>query len=453
MELTVENLAFGGRGLARSGGLVVFVEGAVPGDRVRARIGKRKPQYAEARAIEILEPSPDRIAPRCTHFGACGGCRWQHLPVEVQLRHKEAQVRDALRHIGGQSGFEMAPIVASPEAFHYRNKMEFSFARPPGGALEIGLHRAGDFRQIVDVTECHIQPADLNDVVGYFRAELEAQAAGGLCPAAPYERTRQTGFHRHLIFRRSHATGDFLAAMITASGAWPGVEEFARGLMERFPRCRGFQWGVFDGVGDVARMDELKFASGEPAIEEHLGGLRFRVSAFSFFQTNTAAAERLYGVVREFAELTGRERLLDAYCGTGSIGLFCADAAAAVTGIEAVESAVDDARHNAELNGIGNCTFLCGDMRAVLEREHLGGPGAFGRIIVDPPRGGMEKRALKHLLELAPPLLVYVSCNPTTLARDAVQIAEAGYRAARVQPLDLFPHTYHVECVVQFVRN
>ena len=433
--------------------MAVFIERTLPGDLVRARVVKRKQQYAEARVMEMLEPSPMRQAAPCPAFGACGGCKWQDYPYEEQLRVKQSHVAEALRHIARQRELTIREILPSPEPWNYRNKMEFSFGALAQGGFTVGLHRAGSFQQIVGIDECHIQAAALNEALPWFREELNREAAREGDNFRPYDPRDHSGFLRHLIFRHSHTTGDFLVALLTAGGAWDGVGDFALRLMERFPACRGFLWGINDGVGDVARLERTVFQTGGDFIEERLGDKVFRVSTFSFFQTNTLAAHVLYDVVKDFAELTGAESVLDAYCGTGTIGVYLADAAARVVGIELVTEAVWDARHNAQANGADNCTFLAGDMRQILQQLPQLVGGRFDRVIVDPPRGGMDKHALKLLIGIGAPLMVYVSCNPATLARDVTVLAEAGYEVEDVQPVDMFPHTFHVESVLKLRRR
>ncbi|MEI7635489.1 MAG: 23S rRNA (uracil(1939)-C(5))-methyltransferase RlmD [bacterium] len=452
IDLHVEDLAFGGKAVARAEGMVVFIDAAVPGDFVRARITRRKPQYAEAVIEQILELSPARQQPACRHFGTCGGCKWQYLPYQEQLKYKQQHAADALRHIGRNSSFIAHPILPSPQPWHYRNKMEFSFGSSPSGSIEVGLHQKGDFRRIVNIEQCMIQPSVLDDVLGYLRDEINQGALENSQRLTPYNNRNHTGFLRHLVMRHSHSSGQFLVALITASGAWPELESITGRFTARFPACGGFLWGVNDGLSDVARIESLRFMKGDGFIEERLNHQTFRVSAFSFFQTNTAGAELLYDTVRQYCELEGSENVLDAYCGTGTIGIHLSRYARSVTGIELVPQAVDDARCNAVINNAQNCTFIAADMRSALRSLSASSQPHFDRIVVDPPRGGMDKKALRMLIELGAPLIVYVSCNPTTLARDLVTLAEGGYEPEDVQPVDMFPHTYHVESVVKFRR-
>jgi len=299
------------------------------------------------------------------------------------------------------------------------------------------------------VPGCLIAPQAVSDALDGFREMINHEAARAPQRFLPYHPKSHEGFLRHLIFRYSHTTGHWLAALLTAGNPWPGAEDFALAVMKRFPMCRGFIWGTNDSLSDVARMEHQRLQLGDGFIEERLGDKTFRVSTFSFFQTNTAGAELLYDVVRDFCELTGRETVLDAYCGTGTIGIYVASQAERVVGIELVRDAVWDARYNARENGADNCTFFAGDMREVMPSIPKTMGVRFDRVIVDPPRGGMEKRALRQLIDLKAPLMVYVSCNPATLARDLVQLAEAGYNVEAVQPVDMFPHTWHVESVLK----
>lgn len=453
IEVTVERLAFGGRGVARVNGFVVFVDGAAPAEVVRVLITRVKAQYAEGHVIEVLKPSTARVEPPCPYFGRCGGCKLQHISYEEQLRQKQSQVEETLQHLGGVQALSVQPILPSPEPWGYRNKMEFAIGRAPERGIAIGFHTPGDFRTVLDLERCLLQSDQLNAILEFFRRELDALATREPEFAVPYDPVSHEGVLRHLILRESKSSGQFLAALLTTDKNSRAIPELAQKLIRTFPTCRGFIWGLNRGVSDVARMEEKQFQLGEGWMEERLGDKRYRVSMFSFFQTNSRAAKALYDVVRGFAELSGREQVLDAYCGTGSIGIYLADAAKRVIGIEVVREAVWDARHNAQLNNATNCIFLAGEMREVLPTVPTIVGGKFDRVILDPPRGGMDKRSLKLLIGIGAPILVYVSCNPATLARDTATLVAAGYRPERVQPVDMFPHTHHVETVVKFRRE
>jgi 23S rRNA (uracil1939-C5)-methyltransferase len=464
VTLAVESVAFGGRGLARIHGAAAFVEKALPGDVVQAVVLKRKPGYIEARALSRTQESPHRVEAPCVLFGTCGGCKWQDFDYDRQLEAKASQVVEALHHGARiRVGFEVLPPVPSPLRWRYRNKMEFAFGRERSSpftgpeSIHVGLHRPGDFRHVVPVDVCHLTPEPLEKALRAACAELRRQATDDPARVTVHDLKIHRGLLRHLVLRHSVTTGNWLAAFITTSDPFPGAEALARAIQEAAPGCAGVVWAINDGLSDVARPESIAGVWGEPVLRERLGNLEFRLSPFSFFQTNTKGAELLYEAVARFADLQGRERVLDAYCGTGTIGLYLAPRAQSVTGIELIEEAVEDARHNAERNGIGNAQFYAGDMKDVLaDLHHQGVDPAqppYDLVVIDPPRGGMDKKALRRLIDLVPPRLIYVSCNPSTLARDAVTLAEAGLRPRKVQAFDLFPHTYHVESVVEFVRD
>lgn len=454
--LRIENVAFGGKGIARVDGYVVFVEGGLPGDLVLANVTKRKSQFAEAVTEKVLEPSPSRILPRCEVFGICGGCKWQNYEYSQQLIAKQDHVADALKHIAKLHKFEMRPILPSPNQWNYRNKMEFSFGTDAEtGKIIVGFHKSGDFRTIISAGDvCKIQPPGLDEVMAWIAERVNKEAAREGEHFRAYRQSNHTGFLRHLVLRYSHTTGKFLIAILSASGKWDGAKAFGEDLMARFPACIGYQWGTTDSLSDVARMEKQKLQLGETYIYERLGDKEFRVSTFSFFQTNTPGAEVLYGVVRDFAGLTGKETVLDAYCGTGTIGIYLSDQAKQVVGIEIIKDAVWDARYNAKANNAENCTFLAGEMRDVLPTvPFTSGLNTFDTVIVDPPRGGMDKKSLRQIIAIGAPVIVYVSCNPATLARDSVALHESGYYPEVVQPVDMFPHTYHVESVIRFRKG
>lgn len=453
VELDVKDLAFGGRGVARIDNYVVFVDGALPQEKVKARIVRAKAAFAEAVVEEVLVASPSRIAPPCPLFGTCGGCKLQNLDYAEQLRQKEKQIAEIFAHLAGIELGELRSIIASPDVWRYRNKMELAFGAAADGSLTIGFHTPGDFRSILDVPACLLQPEIFDKIVAFWREHLDALHQRVPERFLPYNPVTHQGFFRHLVLRHSRTSGEVLVAILTHEGHWPEFPSLAEEFCRQFPQCQGLVWGINRGVSDVARLEEKRHQVGRGWVEEQLGDRIYRVSTFSFFQTNTRAAKILYDVIKEFAELSGRERVLDAYCGTGSIGIYLADQAREVVGVELVREAVWDARHNARRNGLTNCTFLAGEMRDVLPTLGATLGANFDRLIVDPPRGGMDKRSLKLLIALNAPLIIYVSCNPATLARDAATLANAGYVPEVAQPVDLFPHTHHVECVVKFRKR
>ncbi|HEY3765291.1 MAG TPA: 23S rRNA (uracil(1939)-C(5))-methyltransferase RlmD [Gaiellales bacterium] len=441
IELVIDRLAYGGRGVARHGELVVFVARALPGDRVRARVTKFKRRYAEARAIELLEPGPGRVEPRCAHFGICGGCAWQDLDYSEQVRHKHAQVVDAIERLGGFEGVVPEPMVAARDLYGYRNKVEYSWSATPDGPA-LGYHQLGRWDRLIAVEHCHIASDAGNDV---RRAFVEWARATDL---QAYDQRSGAGFLRHLVVREGGGTGELMAVLVTAPGDIPDVERLA-GLLP--PALVGVVHAVNSGVAEISTGLEQSTLLGRDWFAERIGGLEFRVSAGAFMQTNTVMAERLYAIAIEFAELGPDDIVWDLYCGAGAIGLLAARRAAAVYGIEISAESIAGARHNAERNGIANAEFLAGDVamsvRPLLERAPR--PDV---AFVDPPRSGLTPKAVRRVLELAPQRLVYVSCNPTTFAPNARQLVDGGYTLERVVPLDMFPHTPHIECVALLRR-
>jgi 23S rRNA (uracil1939-C5)-methyltransferase len=443
LELRVDSLAYGGNGVARLNGFVVFVRRGLPGDRVRARVTKVKRNHAEALATQVLEPSPERVDAPCSHYPACGGCRFQDLAYETQIAAKEAQVADALRRLGGVAEPPLEPILPAVERFHYRNKLEYSFTPGPEGAI-LGFHKAGRWDEVLDVERCWLT-TDLGNAI---REAVRAWAREEDLPA--YDQADGTGYLRHLVVREGRNTGQALVELVTAPG-----ERFERGylveVLRRFPEVRSIHWAVNDTPAEVTNLPTT-LLWGEDAIEEELLGLRFRVRPNAFLQTNTAMAEKLYELALDAAGLTGEETVYDLYCGIGTIGLVMAPRALTVWGVEVSEESVACALENAELNGIGNAAFFAGNVGQSLEelRDRAGPPDV---VVVDPPRAGLAGKALKRVGEAAAPRLVYVSCNPTTLAGDAKQLAaDYGYRLERARPVDMFPHTPHVETVALLRR-
>jgi 23S rRNA (uracil1939-C5)-methyltransferase len=441
IDLTVDGLAFGGRGVARHGELVVFVSRALPGDRVRARITKLKRRHAEAFAVEVLEAGPGRVAPRCSHFGVCGGCAWQDLDYAEQVRHKAAQVDDALLRLG-RLEIELEPIVPAAQQYAYRNKLEYSWSAGPDGA-SLGFHRAGRWDELVPVETCHIASPAGNDVRRAF--ERWARDAG----LVAYDGRTGGGYLRHLVVREGAHTGQLLAMLVTAPGPVPDPERL-RALMPA--AVVGAVHAENAGVGEATAGLEPKPLFGADRYEEVVGGLRLSVTAGAFMQTNTVMSERLYELAIGYAGLSEADVAWDLYCGAGAIGLLAAARAGRVYGIEIAEESVARARENAQRNGIANIEFVAGDVAKsvapLLERAPR--PDV---VFVDPPRAGLTPKAVKRLLELAPERIVYVSCNPTTLAPNARSLVDAGYALERARPVDMFPHTPHIECVALLRRQ
>jgi 23S rRNA (uracil1939-C5)-methyltransferase len=424
LTLDVESLAYGGKGVARRDGYVVFVAGALPGDRVRAEVTRAKRGYAEASTTEIVQPSPDRVPPRCDHAGEpCPGAPWQGLAYEEQLRQKHSQVEDALVRIGHLSGFEVEPIEPAVERWRYRNKLEYSFGERDG-ELVLGFHARGRWDVIVDAEDCQLA-SERNNA---RRNELRDWARSAGLPA--YDKRSREGVLRNLVIREGRRMEQLQSRLITSPAEIPRPPVDLHTIVE----------------GPGGGTDGPTGALGAEYLEEEICDLRFRISHRAFFQTNTEMAERLYAIAAEMAGLTGSESVFDLFCGIGTLGLTLAGRAGEVWGIEIVPEAVVDAEENARLNGIENASFRTGDARKEI-RPLLAEAGSPDVVVVDPPRAGLSKKVVRRLIECGAPRIVYVSCNPTTLAPNAAQLAEAGYRLRRVKPVDMFPQTPHIECV------
>ncbi|HEY7197741.1 MAG TPA: 23S rRNA (uracil(1939)-C(5))-methyltransferase RlmD [Gaiellaceae bacterium] len=441
VELRVDSLAYGGNGVARLNGFVVFVRRGLPGDTVRARVTKVKRSHAEAIVTDVLEEGAERVDAPCAHYPACGGCRFQDLAYERQLEAKAGQVADALGRIGGFRDLELEPAVPAESVFGYRNKLEYSFSPGPEG-LVLGLHRAGRWDEVIDVEKCWLT----TDLGNGIRNAVKDWARGNAL--VPYDQELQQGFLRHLVVREGRNTGQALVVLVTAPGRFDDVDSFVETL-RAFPEVRSIHHAVNDRPAEVTNLP-TQVLWGEEAIEEEILGLRFRVRPNAFVQTNTAMCEELYRLAGEYAALTGDETLYDLYCGTGTIGLSLARDALTVWGLEVSEESVACALENAELNGIANSAFFAGEVGAALEelRDRAGPPDV---VVVDPPRAGLSGKTVGRIGRLQAPRLVYVSCNPTTLAGNAKELVrEHGYALERVRPVDMFPHTPHVESVALF---
>jgi 23S rRNA (uracil1939-C5)-methyltransferase len=438
LELHIDSLAYGGNGVARLNGFVVFVRRGLPGDTVRARVTKVKRSHAEAIAVEVVEEGAKRVDAPCAHYPACGGCRFQDLAYDAQLEAKQEQVREALRRIGGIAEPTVEPIVPAESQFFYRNKLEYSFTATPGGPA-LGFHRAGRWDEVLEIEKCWLT-TDLGNAI---RSAVRDWAREERLEA--YDQAGHTGYLRHLVVREGRNTGQVLVQLVTAVGERFDRDEFVE-VLRRFPEVRSIHWAVNETPAEVTNLPTT-LLWGDEAIEERLCGLRFRVRPNAFLQTNTAMAERLYGIAGEFAELTGGETVYDLYCGIGTIGLSLASRALTVWGVEVSEESVACALENADLNGIPNAAFFAGETADSLAElsERAGNPDV---VVVDPPRAGLSNKAVRRLGRLEAPKIVYVSCNPTTLAGNVKEFAAGwGYQLERVRPVDMFPHTPHVESV------
>jgi 23S rRNA (uracil1939-C5)-methyltransferase len=424
LEVEIESLAFGGRGVARADGLVVFVAGGLPGDLVRAEVTKTKKRFAEARAVEILRPGEERVADSCVHDGEpCPGAPWQGLSYERQLAEKSAQVEEALRRIGGLDGFELEEIEPAIERWRYRNKLEYSFGERDGEPI-LGFHARGRWDLVVDVDDCKLASERGNAARNAVREWAQSESV----PA--YDARARSGVLRNLVVREGWRTGQIQTRLVTSAARFPKPPVDLHTAIE----------------GDSGGTDGPTGVLGEERLREELCGLRLEMSHGAFFQTNTEMAERLYRVAGEYAGLSGSERLFDLYCGIGTIGLTMAGEAGEVWGLEIVPEAIADAERNAEANRIENARFLAGSARTGVRPliEEAGKPDV---VVIDPPRAGLSQKIVRRVLECEAKRIVYVSCNPTTLAPNAAQMVEAGYALKRVRPVDMFPQTPHIECV------
>jgi len=447
-DVAIDDLAFGGKGVGRVEGFVVLVNGAVPGDVVKVRVDRVRGNYAEGSTVEVASPSPDRVDARCVHFGLCGGCRWQNLPYELQLGYKRRQVVEALKRIGGLPEPPVEETLPSPDRFYYRNKMEFSFGQGAGGELTLGLHPAASYMNVFDLEACHLQSTLSNEIVAAVR---DACREAGL---PPYHVRLHTGFLRYLTIREGKFSGEVMVNLVTAEG---GVNEpvWSRTLAEMagrigagFPAIRSFLRSINATRSTVAFGQREEVLYGNASIRETLLERSFEITANSFFQTNSRQAERLYGTVLEMADPGPGDRVLDLYSGTGAISILAAARAGEVRGVESLPESVRNAERNAAINGVRNVYFICGEAKKALAAM-AGDPKPPSIVIANPPRAGLNSAVIRGMLRLRPKRLVYVSCNPTTLARDLKEICERDYRLTGVRPVDMFPHTYHIECVAR----
>lgn len=463
LTLHLESAAFEGKNIARLNGLVAFVRGGVPGDDVRVRVTRTKKSFIEADVLEVVRPSVIRVAPRCRYVGVCGGCKWQEVDYQAQLEFKRQHVIDALERIGGFTGISVNPTLGSLDMYFYRNKMEFSFgakwltrqemdAEANAGtehrALDrfaLGLHIPERFDRVLDIEECWLQSETSREIVNFVREFCKARALD------IYSTVTHIGFLRNLVIRQSRHTGELMVNLVTLDDRPVLMQELCSELLRRFPSITTFVNNITERKSQVAIGDREVVYHGAGTITETIGKRTYRISANSFFQTNTLQAERLYDVAKKMASPTEEDVVFDLYSGTGTIALHVADDVAEVVGIESVAAAVEDARRNGEVNGVKNCTFILGDLKDCLTKD-TGWLAQHPRpsvMIIDPPRSGMHEKVVKQVVELAPQRIVYVSCNPATQARDLKLMTGPGqYVIKEVQPVDMFPHTYHIENVV-----
>lgn len=444
VELEVLDLAFGGKGVAKLDGMVVLISNAVPGDVVKAKILRRKRSFAEAEVIEIIRESDKRTSPECPHFGFCGGCVLQNLKYEHQLEYKTKQVKDSLVHIGGFKDIEVNPIIGSEKLYFYRNKMEFSFDKDEQGELILGLHPRGRFDKVFDLKECFLQSELSNQIIAWIRGFFREKKL------STYDLKKHQGFLRYLAVREGKNTSEVMVNLVTNKGDFTWQDEFAGGLTEEFPQITSVVRNINPKPATIAVGEEEVLLAGKDFVTERVGDFYFDLSANSFFQTNSYQVEKLYNVVKEFADLKGNENVLDLYCGTGTISIFLSLQAKKVVGVESLAQSVEDAGRNASKNNVSNCEFIYGEAKKVLSELITGGE-KFDMVVVDPPRAGLHPDVVAYLGDIKIEKLIYVSCNPATLARDLKLFCEGGYKIDQVQPVDMFPHTPHMEAVVELI--
>lgn len=459
-NVKIEAVAAEGKSLAHVDGTVVFVEFAVPGDVVNVKVTKKKKNYMEGFILEIVKPSEDRLQPFCEHFGICGGCRWQPLPYDMQLKAKQQQVWDQLVRIGHLEIPDISPILPSDKTKYYRNKLEFTFSNKrwiynnedPDSLtdeerLGLGFHVGKFFDKVLDIKHCSLQPEPSNEIRLFIR---EYAVTHNL---EFYNIRENTGFLRNIIVRNNQV-GDVMLTVCFAYDDQDKIVPMLDAIAAEFPQIKSLHYVINEKLNDSISDLECILYKGDDAIWETMGKLKFKIGPKSFYQTNSEQAYKLYSVAKEFAALTGNEVVYDLYTGTGTIAQFISDKASKVIGIEYVKEAIEDARINAEANGITNCTFFDGDMKDILTADFIKEHGKPEVMIIDPPRAGMHPDVVKVIMEAAPERIVYVSCNPASQARDLAMMSPM-YEITAVQPVDMFPHTMHVEnvCALKLKDN
>jgi 23S rRNA (uracil1939-C5)-methyltransferase len=453
VECDVTDVAFGGKGLAKIDGFAVFIDQSVTGDRVAARIIRKKRNYAEAVIHELLKPSPLRVEPPCPYSGYCGGCKWQFIDYAHQLDLKRRHVAESLEHIALLAGTPVHATLPSEKVFGYRNKMEFScsdrrwlmpheMGTDADISFALGLHVPGTFHKVLDTSACLLQPDTGNRILEAVRQYIRTS------DQPVYGLRSHEGFWRFLMLRHSVARDAWMVNIVTASEDREAVMPLAEQIADRLDDVVSVVNNITARRSGVAIGEREIHLVGEPVLTDRIGSFEFEISANSFFQTNTRGAQQLYETVGGYAGLKGHETVLDLYCGTGTIAIWLAAQAASVIGLELVESAVADARKNCLNNGIDNCRFVQGDIKETLATIDTR-PDV---LVIDPPRAGMHKDVLKQVCQLAPPTVVYVSCNPATMARDILEL-KTDYEVAEVQPVDMFPHTFHIESVARLIKR
>ncbi|MBT8399465.1 MAG: 23S rRNA (uracil(1939)-C(5))-methyltransferase RlmD [Rhodothermia bacterium] len=454
-RVSIEKFADKGKSIARIDGMVVFVSGAVPGDEAEISIRRTRKKFAEAEIERLVRPSELRTDPECRYFGWCGGCKWQHVDYQAQLKAKRDSVREAFQHAGGFDDPVVQTVLPAEQTYFYRNKMEFSFSAnrwltrkeiESGKRFDkdfaLGLHAPGQFAKVIDIHECHLQSHESVQIVNLVRDLARTQGWD------PWDARKSRGLLRHLVIREGKKTGERMINLVLSRFEEEVVDAITECLRSAPSAVTTFVVTINDTPAQTAIGDESHVVFGPGYITDRIGGYSFQIGPQSFFQTNTIQAEKLYEVAREYASLSGSECVYDVYCGAGTIGIYLAGEAARVVGLELVPEAVRDARTNATLNEVSNCNFVQGDVLGTLNNDFREKHGQPDVIILDPPRAGLHPKVVKRVAALGSPRIVYVSCNPQTQARD-IAMMEGAYRIDALQPVDLFPHTDHIENVAQ----
>ena len=452
-NISITDYAAEGKAIARLDGKVIFISGAVPGDTADILLTKNKKDWAEARALRITSPAPDRVIPFCKHFGICGGCKWQMLPYEKQLQYKQQEAEQNLKRIGKVEVPEIMPIVGCENSIHYRNKLEFTFSNKRFLTSEeigsadvvtqqdaLGFHVPRIFDKVIDIFECYLMDDVNNKIRNSIRDFAKQQGF------AFYDIKEHTGWLRNIIVRLC-STGELMVNICLNHEDEANRILLLDHVLQSVPSVTTLLYTINPKWNDSIYDLTPQVYSGKGYVTEKLEGFEFIISPKSFFQTNTKQAEKLYSVTRDFAGLTGNEIVYDLYCGTGSIGIFVSSLAKKVIGVEVIEDAIEDAKKNAALNNIEHAHFFAGDVIKICDDHFFDKHGRPDVIITDPPRVGMHEKLVIKLLEMAAPKIVYVSCNTATQARDINLLSEK-YKVEKVQPVDMFPHTHHIECVV-----
>ncbi|HEX2897226.1 MAG TPA: 23S rRNA (uracil(1939)-C(5))-methyltransferase RlmD [candidate division Zixibacteria bacterium] len=444
VELNITDLAFDGRAVAKMNGKIVFLNAGLPGEIVRARMVRSKKNFNEAVVLDILTKSEERIEPICSHFAYCGGCSWQDLKYSKQLEIKKNHVSSCIERIGGLENVTISDVMPSDNIFGYRNKMEFSFNVHPELGFTLGLHKRKSYADIFDLTECHL-PADIfARIVGWFREYVRRNQI------AVYDVDRHGGFMRFLVIRKTQNTNDLMVNIVTNYGQLPDSEKLVSEMTTAFPEITTIVHNQNGQKSNIAVGEKEIVLFGSGFITEKVMQKSFHIRANSFFQTNSLQAEKLYETAFEMLQPEKTDRALDLYCGTGTISICASGMVSEVIGVEQVADSIAMANENAVLNNCTNVSFVESDVKDyMLETNNK----KFNIVITDPPRSGMHPKVLKRLIEMKPEKILYISCNPSTFARDAKELADSGYSLPQVKPVDMFPHTRHIELAAVFLKN